>query len=123
VTAGTVHLVVPKQAGQYEVRFFSNNSFILGATSAAITVQITAPPPVPTSVTLTPASLSLPDDSPIGTPASTAAVAMSDGSAFAGVLSVRPVELAFAIELHLELVCGLLPADDESRDCTVTATQ
>ena len=123
VTAGTVHLVVPKQAGQYEVRFFSNNSFILGATSAAITVQITAPPPVPTSVTLTPASLSLPDDSPIGTPASTAAVAMSDGSAFAGVLSVSPVGLVMPTALNLVLGRALTTADDGSRDCTVTATQ
>src|SRR5438477_4162784 len=123
VTAGTVHLVVPKQAGQYEVRFFSNNSFILGATSAAITVQITAPPPVPTSVTLTPASLSLPDNSPIGTPASTAAVAMSDGSAFAGVLSVSPVGLVMPTALNLVLGRALTTADDGSRDCTVTATQ
>ena len=123
VTAGTVHLVVPKQAGQYEVRFFSNNSFTLGATSAAITVQITAPPPVPTSVTLTPASLSLPDNSPIGTPASTTAVAMSDGSAFAGVLSVSPVGLVMPTALNLVLGRALTTADDGSRDCTVTATQ
>src|SRR5712671_2532624 len=38
VTAGTVHLVVPPQAGQYEVRFFPNNGFAVAATSAAITV-------------------------------------------------------------------------------------
>ena len=38
VTAGTVHLVVPAQAGNYEVRFFVNNSFNVIATSANITV-------------------------------------------------------------------------------------
>jgi hypothetical protein len=38
VAAGTVHLVVPVQAGQYEVRFFPNNSFTVAATSAAIKV-------------------------------------------------------------------------------------
>src|ERR1700736_6037023 len=38
VTAGTVHLVVPPQAGQYEIRFFPNNGFAVAATSAAITV-------------------------------------------------------------------------------------
>src|SRR6202030_3254158 len=38
VTAGTVHLVVPPQAGQYEVRFFPNNGFAVALTSAAITV-------------------------------------------------------------------------------------
>ena len=38
VTAGAVHLVVPIQPGQYEVRFFPDNGFVVAATSAAITV-------------------------------------------------------------------------------------
>ena len=123
VTAGTVHLVVPKQAGQYEVRFFSNNSFTLGATSAAITVQITAPPPVPTSVTLTPASLSLPDNSPIGTPASTAAVAMSDGSTFAGALTIGANNMVALAGSTVALTRALTAADDGAHSFLITATQ
>src|SRR6201987_5521339 len=47
VTGGTVHLVVPTTAGQYEVRFFVNNSFNVIAKSAAITATGAAPPPPP----------------------------------------------------------------------------
>jgi hypothetical protein len=38
VTTGTVHLVVPAQPGQYEVRFFVNNSWTSPAKSAPISV-------------------------------------------------------------------------------------
>src|SRR5947209_15142596 len=79
------------QAGQYEVRFFPNGSFTLGATSAAITVQITAPPPpppVPTSVTLARKSTPLNSSHADSTHAATAADEKSDGSAFAGTLTI-----------------------------------
>ena len=62
ISAGTVHLVVPAQAGKYEVRFFPNNSFTVAATSVVITVgrgggrerqrepgRWHAPPPPPVS--------------------------------------------------------------------------
>jgi hypothetical protein len=123
VTAGTVHLVVPAQAGQYEVRFFPNNSFTLGATSAAITVQITAPPPVPTSVTLTRASVSLPDNSPAGTPVSTVAVAMSDGSAFAGTLTIGVNNMVALSGLTVALTRALTSADDGAQSFLITATE
>jgi hypothetical protein len=126
VTAGTVHLVVPAQAGQYEVRFFPDSSFTLGATSAAIAVQITAPPPpppVPTSVTLTPASLSLPDNSPVGTPASTAAVTMSDGSAFAGALTIGANDMVALAGSTAALTRTLTAADDGAHSFVITATQ
>ena len=123
VTAGTVHLVVPAQAGQYEVRFFPNNSFTLGATSAAITVQITAPPPVPTSVTLTRASVSLPDNSPAGTPVSTVAVAMSDGSAFVGTLTIGVNNMVALSGLTVALTRALTSADDGAQSFLITATE
>src|SRR5207248_8158701 len=82
---------------------------VTGVQTCALPIS---PPPVPTSVTLTPASLSLPDDSPIGTPASTAAVAMSDGSAFAGVLSVSPVGLVMPTALNLVLGRALTRSEE-----------
>jgi hypothetical protein len=45
ITAGTVHLVVPAIAGQYEVRFFPNNGWAVSAKSAAITVMAGATGP------------------------------------------------------------------------------
>jgi hypothetical protein len=126
IAAGTVHLVVPAQAGQCEIRFFSNNSFTVGATSAAITVQITAPPPpppVPTSVTLTPASVSLPDNSPAGTAASTATVAMSDGSAFAGMLTIGANNMVALARSTVALTRALTAADDGAHSFLITATQ
>src|SRR5580704_3704524 len=121
VTAGTVHLVVPPQAGQYEVRFFPNNSFSLGATSAAITVQITAP--VPTSVTLTPASVSLPDNSPAGTPVSIVAVAMSDKSAFAGMLTIGANNMIALSQSTVALTRALTAADNGAQSFLITATE
>ena len=121
VTAGTVHLVVPPQAGQYEVRFFPNNSFSLGATSAAITVQITAP--VPTSVTLTPASVSLPDNSPAGTPVSTVAVVMSDKSAFAGTITIGPNNMIALSRSTVALTRALTAADNGAQSFLITATE
>src|SRR5271155_1962088 len=126
ITAGTAHLVVPEQAGQYEVRFFLNNSFTLGATSAAITVQIAAPPPpapVPSSVTLNPASVSLPDNSAAGTPVSTAAVAMSDGSAFAGMLTIGVNNMVALSGLTVALTRALTAADDGAQSFMITAAQ
>jgi hypothetical protein len=121
VTAGTVHLVVPPQAGQYEIRFFPNNGFSLGATSAAITVQITAP--VPTSVTLTPASVSLPDNSPAGTPVSTVAVVMSDKSAFAGTLTIGANNMIALSRSTVALTRALTAADHGAQSFLITATE
>lgn len=89
VTGGTVHLVVPAQAGQYEVRFFLNNSFILAATSAAITGATGAPPPVP-MIAVTPGSPQMPDTTPLGAVVATYTVAMSDGSPFVGTIGFGP---------------------------------
>ena len=123
VTSGTVHLVVPAQAGQYEVRFFLNNGFAVAATSAAITVPGTASPPVPTSVTLTPASVSLPDNSPVGTAVSTVAVATSDGSAFAGTLTIGVNNMVALSGSTVALTRALTAADDGAQSFLITATE
>jgi hypothetical protein len=123
VTAGTVRLVVPAQAGQYVVRFFLNNGFAVAATSAAITVANIASPPVPTSVTLAPASVSLPDNSPVGTPVSTVAVATSDGSVFAGTLKIGVNNMVALSGSTVALTRALTAADDGAHSFLITATE
>jgi hypothetical protein len=50
VTSGTVHLVVPSTAGQYQVNLQTNNTYNIAASSAAITASTAPPPPPPPSV-------------------------------------------------------------------------
>jgi hypothetical protein len=115
VTAGTVHLVVPTTAGQYEVRFFVNNSFNVIAKSAAITATGAAPPPpAPPApppppppappppppappppppapvITVTPNTPQVPDTISVGAVVATYTVTMSDGSPFAGTIGFGP---------------------------------
>src|SRR5207253_1876335 len=70
------------------------------------------PAPTPTSVTLTPASLSLPDNSPSGTSLSTVSVAMSDGSAFSGALSIGANNMAGFSGSTVVLTRALTATDD-----------
>jgi hypothetical protein len=99
VTAGTVHLVVPATAGQYEVRFFVRNSFNVIAKSAAITATGAAPPPAPPSppapaqapvITVTPNTPQVPDTTSAGAVVATYTVTMSDGSPFVGTIGFGP---------------------------------
>jgi hypothetical protein len=100
VTAGTVHLVVPTTAGQYEVRFFVNNSFNVIAKSAAITATGAAPPPPPPPappppppapvITVTPNTPQVPDTTSVGAVVATYTVTMSDGSPFVGTIGFGP---------------------------------
>ena len=93
VTAGTVHLVVPTTAGQYEVRFFVNNSFNVIATSAAITATGAAPPPPPPPapvITVTPNTPQVPDTTSVDAVVAIYTVTMSDGSPFVGTIDFGP---------------------------------
>ncbi|MBV8507011.1 MAG: hypothetical protein JOZ11_14535 [Alphaproteobacteria bacterium] len=93
VTAGTVHLVVPATAGQYEVRFFVNDTFNVIAKSAAITATVAAPPPPPAPaavITVTPNTPQVPDTASVGSVVATYTVTMSDGSPFVGTIGFGP---------------------------------
>jgi hypothetical protein len=94
VTTGTVHLVVPVTAGQYEVRFFVSNSFNVITKSAAITATGAAPPPpapAPAAViTVTPNTPQVPDTTSVGAVVATYTVTMSDGSPFVGAIGFGP---------------------------------
>ena len=87
VTAGTVHLVVPAQAAQYEVRFFPNNSFAVAATSAAITAAASLPT---VKIIVTPNTPQIPDTTSVGAVVATYTVTMSDGSPFVGTIGFGP---------------------------------
>jgi hypothetical protein len=95
VTAGTVHLVVPATAGQYEVRFFVKNSFNVLAKSAAITATSAAPPPPPPPapaavITVTPNTPQVPDTTSVGAVVASYTVTMTDGSPFVGTIGFGP---------------------------------
>jgi hypothetical protein len=131
VKSGTVHLAVSTPPGKYEVRFFLNNGYAVIATSAAITATGIAPPPPPPppptatvqQVTLTPAALSLPDNSAAGISLSTIAVTMSDGSAFAGSLSIATNNMVAISGTKAVLARGLSASDDGAHSVVITATQ
>jgi hypothetical protein len=78
---------------------------------------------VPTSVTLTPASVSLPDNSPVGTPVSTVAVATSDGSVFAGTLKIGVNTMVALSGSTVALARALTAADDGAHSFLITATE
>jgi hypothetical protein len=131
VKSGTVHLAVSTPPGKYEVRFFLNNGYAVIATSAAITATGVAPPPPPPppptatvqQVTLTPATVSLPDNSAMGTSLSAIAVAMSDGSAFAGSLSIAANNMVAISGNNAVLARAMSVSDDGAHSVVITATQ
>jgi hypothetical protein len=88
--------------------------------SGSIPVQVAA---VPTGVTFTPSTASLPDDAAVGSTVATVAVAMSDGSAFAGSLAASPVGTVIVSGNKLVLARALTAADDGAHQWGVAATQ
>jgi len=88
--------------------------------SGSIPVQVT---PTPTGVTLTPSTASLPDNAAAGSTVATVAVAMSDGSAFAGSLAASPAGTVTISGNQLVLARGLTSADDGAHQWGVAATQ
>jgi hypothetical protein len=60
----------------------NNGNWVLIGTTA----PVEGATPIPTAITLSPASVTIPDNAPAGTLLATAAVTMSDGSQFAGEL-------------------------------------
>jgi hypothetical protein len=71
----------------------------------------------------TPSTASLPDNAAAGTIVAAVSVSMSDGFAFAGSLAASPAGTVTISGNKLVLARPLTPADDGSRQWTVTATQ
>jgi hypothetical protein len=88
VISATLSLLAPSATGHYEARFYADDG------ASTLTLLATAPFVVssqgvatPTAITLSPASPTIPDNSPAGTVIATAKVTMSDGSQFQGTLT------------------------------------
>jgi hypothetical protein len=96
--------------------------------SGSIAVQVTAaspppPPPSPTAITLSPASVTIPDNAPAGTLLATAAVTMSDGSQFAGTLTTSNTSFFTISGLNIVTARALTSADDGPHTTLITASQ
>lgn len=109
-------------------------SFVLGmlvASTASLAFTITSPPPVtpppvvatPKSVTLTPATASLPDNTAAGAVLASVGVTMSDNSTFSGTLAVPKNDMVGVSSGKLTLTRALAAADDGVHNFVVTATQ
>ena len=68
------------------------------------------------------APLMIPDNSPAGTLIATASVTMSDGSAFAGIVSSSNPSFIAVSGMKLVLARALSPADDGTQNVVITAT-
>jgi hypothetical protein len=88
--------------------------------SGSIPVQVAA---IPTGVSLTPSTASLPDNAAAGSTVATVSLAMSDGSAFAGSLAASPAGTVAISGNNLVLARALTAADDGSYQWSVAATQ
>ena len=81
------------------------------------------PPPTPSSMTLTPATQTIPSTDTSGTVIGIVSVTMSDGSSFSGSYSVSPTGF-FSIVNNQQIVDRNLTAADAGTDIfTVTATE
>src|SRR5205814_5931383 len=86
---------------------------------------VTPPPVVATakSVTLTPATASLPDNTATGAVLASVGVTMSDNSTFSGTLAVPANDMVGVSNGKLTLTRALAAADDGVHNFVVTATQ
>jgi hypothetical protein len=112
--------------GYYSVRVRANGIYTRFNDSATFTITVGVPQPTPptlTGVTFTPSTASLPDNVAAGSTVAAVAVAMSDGSAFAGSLAASPAGTVAISGNKLVLARGLTSADDGSHPWSVAAAQ
>jgi hypothetical protein len=112
--------ISPPAVGSYNVWVFAVNS---PPATFKVTITAAAALPTPASVTLTPASVSVPDNSAAGLSLSQATVKMSDSSTFSGALSLSASPFAAIASGKVVLSRGLTAADDGAKSLVVTATQ
>ncbi|MES2146704.1 MAG: hypothetical protein V4491_02530, partial [Pseudomonadota bacterium] len=140
VTEGSVDLNLGSAPmGVYEVRLMTatgaatytiqpSNSLTATIVSVAADPPPPPPPPPPVakplSLALSPASVLLPNNATVGTIVSTATVAMSDDSAFAGTIVATPVGLLLAGTRGILVLARDITASDVGAGTyTVTALQ
>ena len=124
VTSATLSLLAPSATGNYEARFYADDG------ASTLTLLATAPFVVssqgvatPTAITLSPASPTIPDNSPAGTVIATAKVTMSDGSQFQGTLMSSDTNFFAIAGLNIVTARAVTSADDGLHSTVITATQ
>jgi hypothetical protein len=95
--------------------------------AAWVDVGTTAPVegalPIPTAITLSPASVTIPDNAPAGTLVATANVTMSDGSQFKGTLTTSNTNLFAISGLNIVTARAFTSTDDGAFSTVITASQ
>jgi hypothetical protein len=124
VSSATLSLAAPSTNGSYEARFYADN----GTTTATLLAK--APFMVssqgvatPTAITVSPASPTIPDNTPAGTVIATAKVTMSDGSQFHGTLMSSDTNFFAISGLNIVTARAVTSADDGLHSTVITATQ
>jgi hypothetical protein len=117
--SGNGYTVLNKRTGRY----LSSVSNVLGMSSTQTLWTISDPPPIPTAITLSPASVTIPDNAPAGTLVATANVTMSDGSQFKGTLTTSNTNLFAISGMKIVTARALTSADDGTFSTVITATQ
>jgi hypothetical protein len=122
VTSASLSLLAPSAAGHYEARFYADDGV------STLTLLATAPFVVnsvatPTGITLSPASATVPDNTPAGTVIATANVTMSDGSLFQGTLTTSDTGFFAISGLNIVTARAVTSGDDGTRSTVITASQ
>jgi hypothetical protein len=87
------------------------------------TAPVEGAPPTPTAITLSPASATIPDNTPARTVIATANVKMSDGSQFKGTLTTSNTNLFAISGLNIVTARAFTSADDGPFSTVITASQ
>jgi hypothetical protein len=120
VTSATLSLLAPSATGGYEARFYADDgvsTLSLLATAPFVVVAI------PTTITLSPANPTIPDNTPAGTVIATTNVTMSDGSQFQGTLMSSDTNFFAISGLNIVTARAVTSADDGMHSTVITATQ
>jgi hypothetical protein len=120
VTSATLSLLAPSATGDYEARFYADDGV------STLSLLATAPFVVvatPTTITLSPANPTIPDNTPAGTVIATTNVTMSDGSQFQGTLMSSDTNFFAISGLNIVTARAVTSADDGMHSTVITATQ
>ncbi len=124
VTSATLSLLAPSATGDYEARFYADDGVstatLLATAPFVVSSQDAA---TPTAITLSPASPTIPDNSPAGTVIATANVTMSDGSQFQGTLMSSDTNFFAISGLNIVTARAVTSADNGLHSTVITATQ
>jgi hypothetical protein len=115
ITNGILYAV--NAEGNWHAR--NNGNWMLTET----TPPVEGATPTPIAITLSPASVTIPDNAPAGTLIATANVTMSDGSQFARTLTTSNTSFFAISGLNIVTARALTSANDGTQSTVITASQ